>query len=268
MPLTPAHIGPVVLIGALAGRKLNLTVLIISAILIDLEVLYLGIERGMFLYHGVLHTFVGATYFGLVFGTIFFFLLQITWKGRDFRYGQNKTYLKLKLFRNHEWTNSYKCIVMSAILGSYSHIALDWFLYDDIRISVISHVNIYHDIAGQLFVTTLFAVYLFCALTFIMGLVIYTLRGIFKKNKWYKTDNISSIRLYDKDLWTLMGIFSTPFAVSGFVIYTTAIFALFYDPGNALSIPGHLHILATLPIILMIIGFYKGLKKVNWKLFE
>ena len=61
MPLTPVHIGPAVLIGAIAGRKLNLTVLITSTILIDLEHVYFGIRYGDIVTHGFWHTFGGAT---------------------------------------------------------------------------------------------------------------------------------------------------------------------------------------------------------------
>ena len=151
MPLTPAHIGPAFLIGALSGRKLNLTVLITSALLIDLEVLYLGIKRGSFIYHGFFHTLMGATIFGLLYGSIFFILRDIFWKRKDHLIFGKEFYCKLREWQNHNWTYSYKCIVISAIIGAYSHISLDWLLYEYIGISAFSTTNIYYDFCSHFF---------------------------------------------------------------------------------------------------------------------
>lgn len=274
MPLTPAHIGPAVLIGGLAGRKLNLTVLITSTILIDLEVLALGIKRGMFIHHGLLHTLSGAAIFGLVFGTIFFVIFQLYWKGKDVYYADSKIYRKLKELRNHDWTNSYKCVVASAIIGAYSHIALDWLLYEDIWIIAISNANIYRNFTGHFFSATYLSVYLFCAVNFVLGIFLYFYRFMSNKNKWYKTPNIYDIKLHKKDYWALMGIASTPFAISGFVIYLIAIYALTFNPDNILNPlnvmvqDGFVLIFCIFPILTMIIGYFKALENANWKLIE
>ncbi len=274
MPLTPAHIGPAVLIGGLAGRKLNLTVLITSTILIDLEVLVLGLKRGMFIHHGLLHTLSGAAIFGLVYGTIFFVTFQLYWKGKDVYYADNKIYRKLKELRNHDWMNSYKCVVASAIIGAYSHIALDWLLYEDIWIIAISSANIYDNFTGNFFSATYLSVYLFCAINFILGIFLYFYRFMNNKNKLYKTPNLYDISLHKKDYWALMGIISTPFAISGFVIYLIAIYALTFNPDNILNPlnvmvqDSFVLIFSSFPILTMIIGYSRALENANWKLIE
>lgn len=274
MPLTPAHIGPALLIGALAGRKLNLMVLITSTILIDLEVLYLGIQRGAFIYHGPFHTLSGATIFGLLYGTIFFALWDIVWKRKDRLIYGKEFYIKLRDWQNHNWTYSYKCILISAIIGVYSHISLDWLLYEDIRISIFLKTNIYYEFGSYLFSATFLTVYLFCIVCFFLGLLLYGYRYSSGKNRWYKITSIYDLKVYDRNLWTGLGVISTPFAISGIVIFMTIILSLSFNPDN---ISDHSNILAAYSGVLilsifafftMTIGYFISLKNLNWKLFE
>ncbi len=259
MPLLPAHIGPAVLIGGLAGRKLNFTVLIISTLLIDLEVLVWGLERGMFIYHGFLHTFTGATLFGFILGTIYFILSQVHWKGKEIYYRDIETYKKLKDWRNHNWTFSYKCIVISAIIGAYSHIALDWLLYDDISV-FIRRSNIYYDFTSQYFYVTNIVIYIFCVAVFMIGLALYLYRYTKDKNKWYKISSVYELRFHKRDLWTVIGIISTPYAIAGILVLILLMITRADGyPILFLSIGG---------IVLMIIGYFMSLRNLNWKLFE
>lgn len=259
MPLLPAHIGPAVLIGGLAGRKLNFTVLILSTLLIDLEVLVLGLERGLFIYHGFLHTFTGATLFGFIFGTIFFILSQVYWKGKEIYYRDIEIYKKLKEWRNHNWTFSYKCTVISAIIGAYSHIALDWLLYEDISV-FIRRSNIYYDFTSQYFYETNIVIYIFCVAVFMIGLALYIYRYTKDKNKWYKISSVYELRFHKKDLWTGIGIVSTPFAIAGIVVLILMIIT------NAGGYP--ILFLSIGSIVLMVIGYIMSLRNLNWKLFE
>jgi hypothetical protein len=274
MPLTPAHIGPAVLIGALAGRKLNLAVLITSTVLIDLEVLILGFERGLFIYHGFFHTFIGATFFGLIFGMIVFLLIQFSWKIKDFFYADNLKYRRFREGLSHSWLFSYKCITISAIIGAYSHIALDWLFYDDIRIMIVSDANFFYDYSSHFFSATLFTVYFLCLVSFLIGLALYKYRSMSDKNKWYNTHNLFDFKPHKKDLWGILGIISTPFAISGISIYLVVIFALnlpFWKvthPLNIIESDGLILIWGIVPILTMIYGYSKALKIANWKLIE
>lgn len=274
MPLTPAHIGPALLIGAIAGRKLNLTVLITSAILIDLEVLYLGIQRGNFIYHGFFHTLAGAASFGFLYGTIFFTLRDIFWKRKDRLIYGKEFYIKLRDWQNQTWTYSYKCIVISAIIGVYSHISLDWLLYENIGISIFLRTNIYYEFGSYLFSAAFLSVYLFCIVCFFLGLLLFGYRYSTGKNRWYKITSIYDFKVYDRSLWTGLGIISTPFAISGIVIFMTIIYSLSFNPDN---ISNHSNIWAAYSGVLilsifafftMIIGYFISLRKLNWKLFE
>ena len=94
MPILPAHVGPPLFIGALVGRKLNLTVLVTSSLLIDIEAIFWGTIHNE---HGYLHTFGGATLFGIFYGFIFFILLHIFWKWRDYKYPNNEMLQKKKI---------------------------------------------------------------------------------------------------------------------------------------------------------------------------
>ncbi|UCE74076.1 MAG: DUF4184 family protein [Methanomassiliicoccales archaeon] len=274
MPLTPAHVGPALLIGAIAGRKLNLIVLITATILIDVEVLVLGFIRGLFLYHGFLHTFWGATIFGLVYGTILFIVFQIYWGGKDVYYGDSEPYRKLKEWRNHNWMYSYKCVVISAIIGAYSHIALDWLLYEDIRLFAFTSANMYHDFVTPFFSATILGIYLFCAGSFVIGLFLYVYRWIFSLNKWYKTSSLYDIKLHKKDLWALMAIGLTPFAISAIVIFLVAFIVLIFNPDNTINSvnlmvrKGYVLLFGISFILIMIYGYSWALEKANWNLFE
>ena len=91
MPISPAHIGPPIFIGAIAGKRLNIYVLILSGLLIDIEVVWLGTRGPMsgwlLISHGFLHTFIGATLFAIIFAVIFFLLLISYRKIIDHWYG-------------------------------------------------------------------------------------------------------------------------------------------------------------------------------------
>jgi hypothetical protein len=257
MPVLPAHLGPAILIGSLAGRKLNIKVLILSMIIIDLEVLILGIQTGSFNRHGFLHTFVGATIFGLIFGTLYFIILLFLWKKNDWYYSEVKMYRLFKKKRDHDWMLSIKCTLMSAVLGAYSNIALDWLLYENIKVWPSPNPNIYYEFTQHHFVPTFYIIYLFCFITFFMGVGLYLYRFYFDINKEYKVSSIYDIRIHKKDIWTILGLISTPFAIAGinilFIIRTT------HDP---------LFIISVVSILTMSIGYFISLKNVQWKLIE
>jgi hypothetical protein len=269
MPITPAHIGPVILIGALGGKKLNLSVLIISVILIDIEHLFLGIKYGDLVYHGFWHTFGGAALYGFLLGTIYFSLMVLFWRVTDYRYKQYQNLKKLRDSQKLNWTYSYKCILISAVIGAYAHISLDWLLYDNISVFAFFYGNMYNDFSSEFLFSTVIFVYLFCLVTFIAGLALYAYRFAFEKNRKYRISSIYSIKMSIKDLWAIIGIVVTPFAISGTLIITIILYLGIHNPE---LLEGHLNgsllILSIISILLMVIGYHKSLKNVNWKLIE
>lgn len=271
MPITPAHLGPIVLIGAISGRKLNLAVLITSAVFIDLEHLYLWIKFGDITFHGYFHTFGGATFYGFVYGSLFFLLLHVYWRLEKIKYGHLEDYPKLRENQKHNWTNSFKCIIMSALIGVYAHISLDWVLYDNIGILAVSDMNIYYDLYSQYTYGAFIIIHLFCIFTAILGLSIYGYRLISNKNKNYEISSIYNPKLKKKDFWTILGIISTPFAIAGILImiFTISIISIHPETINrGLGDDYSIIIVSLVTIFIMSFSYYMALKKVKWKLFE
>jgi hypothetical protein len=274
MPVLPAHLGPVILIGGLAGKKLNLTVLILATLLIDIDVVVLGIQRGMFIYHGFLHTLSGATIFGIILGSLVFMIFSFYWKGNDLYFRGNKSYRRLKNWRDHNWNNSYKCMLTSAIIGAYSHIALDWPLYEDIQISPVTEANLYQPLSDNFFSATISGLYLFCVICSLIGIFLFYYRWENNLNRWYKTSGLFDITLRKKDIWAVVGIVSTPFAIAGFASYTAGIIALAFNPDNVIN-PlnnlfkiGGIFIFSVFSFFIMTLAYSKALEINNWKLFE
>jgi hypothetical protein len=271
MPVTPAHLGPVILVGALAGRKLNIMALITSAVLIDLEHIIFAVRYGDITNHGLWHTFGGAILYGIFYGILFFIMLHLFWKIQDFRYKGFEPYKKIRRTRKHVWSYSIKCILMSTILGAIIHISLDWVLYDNIRILAISQGNIYYDFTSQYLFITLIIVHLFCLITFLIGIVLYSFRYSTNKNKVYGTSSIYDLKIKLKDIWVMVGIALTPFAISGIMVYMIIISVYILNQSNrSVNLAEHfrLFILSFICIILMSLFYYKSLKNSKWKLFE
>lgn len=271
MPITPAHLSPIILTGGLSGRKLNIAVLITSAILIDLEHLYLWFKFGDINFHGYFHTFGGATLYGIVLGSLFFLILHVFWRFEFHKYGQLESYPRLRESQKHNWTNSFKCIIMSALIGVYAHISLDWLLYDNIGILAISDSNMYYDFSSHYIYGALILIHLFCIITAILGLLIYGYRFISTTDKKYEVSSIYDLKLKRKDLWTLTGIISTPFAIAGILIVIFTISLIFINPETITRISGNdytIFIFSLIAILIMIFSYKMALKKVNWKLIE
>ncbi len=266
MPILPAHVGPPLFIGALSGRKLNLTVLITSALFIDIEVLFWGIQYDE---HGYLHTFGGATIFGIVYGAIFFFLFHRFWKLRYFRYSDEEILRKIRTSERKDWRYSSKCIVISSVIGAYSHVSLDWLMYDNIKVLAISDVNLFYMLTSTHRSLAIVLVYAICLFCFIFGLLFFQYRKAYGKNRTYQVSAINNLPLDGIHYWTLIGIISTPFAIAGigsimFFISLLNIFPKIYPP----DVSSNVLFISILAVIGMGLGYYKALKNVNWKLFE
>jgi hypothetical protein len=260
MPVLPAHLGPALLVGGLAGRKLNFLVLITSTVLIDFEVALLGLQSGYFIYHGFFHTLGGATLFGVIYGSLFFFISQIYWKGKELYHHNDKLWNRFHNWRNHNWTYSLRCMVTSALVGVYLHIAMDWLMYPDIRVFAFLNPNFYYDFTTQYYSETFFVVYIFCVTSFFIGVGVYMFRRLENKNHWYYVKNLSDTSINDGDLWVVMGLVTTPFALSGLVM----IFIFIY----AIKASGLIFLFSLINIILMMVGYSKALDNKNWSLFE
>ncbi len=274
MPFLPAHLGPAILIGSLAGRKLNLVVLILANVLIDLEVVFLGLRTGFFAYHGFWHTYGGATLFGLILAISYFLLLFIIRKIKDYSYGGIELYKSLREHESHEWVFSFKCILFSALIGAYSHVSLDWLFYEHIRVTIVSRTNPYLMLNADylFFEYIIYTTYFFCFACALIGLVVYYFRYKLKLFKVYKVETLFNLKPDFSDLLTLIGLIAFPFAFGGIIvmiIYLTVPFTMIgYGAWSYMNANFSIFLISVIALIVSSFCFRKALRIKGWKLFE
>jgi hypothetical protein len=127
MPFTPFHFGPGALVKAAAPKYFSFTVFVFSQVLIDLESLYflLGDEWPV---HRFFHSYAGASLIALAS-----FLI-----GRPVC-GVALAILRrsLRLTKSGFWTAtaliSIPAALSGAVIGAYSHVALDSIMHSDMH---------------------------------------------------------------------------------------------------------------------------------------
>ncbi|MFX0186089.1 MAG: hypothetical protein ACFE95_23645 [Candidatus Hodarchaeota archaeon] len=169
MPFTPFHWGASVLFQALI-IILDPVALFVSSIAPDIEgitALFIFPRLGLPL-HGILHSFFGATILGLITGISSWAsfkhfipkILEIT-----------STNLNLPQY-------SLKISLLSAFIGTYSHIILDSPLYREMELFFpLKLGNPWYNIVPGNFV------YFFCVFSFFLGISIFILRINFMNSK-------------------------------------------------------------------------------------
>ncbi len=118
MPFTPFHLGPAFLLGELFEKKVNLISILLGSIVIDVRAAYC-LFTGCMPLHGPLHTFLSATVIAFLLAWLLF--SQRRWL--------RKITEKLKI----EQTYYFMSVMTGAIIGTWSHVLFDSFLYTDIR---------------------------------------------------------------------------------------------------------------------------------------
>lgn len=156
MPFTPFHLGPALFLSMLLFPFVDVTVIFIASIIIDVEPAYYLLFTSKGAYHGYLHTYLGST----IFSTI---LALIT---SPFR----KYYLRMLKSFGLKQETSFRKILGSYLIGTYSHVFLDSFLYPE--------MNPLYPFSGNpcFKLLTFNQVYGLCILTFILGLFLYIFR--------------------------------------------------------------------------------------------
>jgi len=61
LPLTPFHLGPVLLLGLIFSKQINIAAILLASVVIDVRTVYCFLNDCQL--HGPLHTYVGATLF-------------------------------------------------------------------------------------------------------------------------------------------------------------------------------------------------------------
>ena len=119
MPFTPYHLGPALLFGVILFPFVDITALLLSSVLVDVEPLYVIMFAPGLPYHGILHTYVGATGIAILNAVIVWFLRDWTRQILAiFKIDQNSSFIR---------------IFGISLLGMYSHVLLDSFLYPEMN---------------------------------------------------------------------------------------------------------------------------------------
>jgi membrane-bound metal-dependent hydrolase YbcI (DUF457 family) len=159
MPFTPYHFGPGLLLGVVLFPFLDFSTILIASVVLDVEPLAVMIFNLPFEIHGFFHTYLGAT-------IVACFLSAIVYPFR--------TYLnKIVSFFGLHQESSFRHILPASIIGTYSHVFLDSFLY--------SEMNPFFPLLGNPFVAYIqFAVvYNVCIVMGLAGLGLYIVRVLY-----------------------------------------------------------------------------------------
>ena len=156
MPFTPYHLGPALLFGCLLFPIVDIAALLLSSVLVDIEPLYVIMFAPGLPLHGILHTYVGATGIAILNAVIVWVLRA--WIGQIlaiFKIDQNSSFIR---------------IFGTSLLGTYSHVFLDSFLYPE--------MNPLFPLMGNplLGLVSSAAVYQFSTICLFLGLVLYLAR--------------------------------------------------------------------------------------------
>lgn len=159
MPFTPYHFGPGLFLGVLLFPFIDFSTVIIASMFIDIEpiaVLMFGLPYPL---HGFFHSYVGATILSCVLTGLIY----------PFRKYLNAL---VSLFGLHQ-ESSLRHIFPASIIGTYSHVFLDSFLY--------SEMNPLYPLIGNPFLGMLSSgiVYSLCVQLGLLGLGLYVIRLLY-----------------------------------------------------------------------------------------
>ncbi len=175
MPFTPYHFGPGLLLGVLFFPFIDLSTVLVASVILDLEplaVLFLSLPLPL---HGFFHTYLGATIVASL-------LALAIWPFRGYL---NKI---VTVFGMHQ-ESSFRHIFPASIIGTYSHVFLDSFLY--------AEMNPFYPLLGNPFLGIVQGafVYNICVIFGLFGIGVYILRILYfqfrPKQEWIEGDVFS-----------------------------------------------------------------------------
>ncbi|MDI6860920.1 MAG: hypothetical protein QMD25_02745 [Caldisericia bacterium] len=163
MPFTPFHWGPSSWIGIILFKIFDLPTLVVASVIVDIEPFCVFVFNAPWRAHGFLHSFLGGSIIATLTAIFIYFLKNKIRKIMSF----------FKLSQN----SPFKKILWTSFFGIYFHILLDSPLYSDITPFYPLKTNpLYGKISSR-------DIYLFCSLSFIVGLFAYLIKlWNYKKN--------------------------------------------------------------------------------------
>ncbi|MHA1966011.1 MAG: hypothetical protein ACW97G_15665 [Candidatus Thorarchaeota archaeon] len=161
MPFTPYHFGPALLTGVLLFPFIDFTTVMVASVILDLEplaVIFFSLPMPL---HAFFHTYLGATIVALILAIGIF----------PFRKYLNE----IVSFFGLKQESSFRYIIPASLIGTYSHVLLDSFLY--------AEMNPFFPLLGNPFVGILagWLVYTLCLVLGIIGFFAYLLRVLLKQ---------------------------------------------------------------------------------------
>jgi len=127
MPFTPLHMGPALLLKAVAERRFSLFAFGCAQILMDIEPL-LGLIRHAPILHGRTHTLVWALPIGLAAALLARLLRGLVLR----RWNREVGHYRLR-WLSVPVSGSWGMLLWGGLLGSYSHLLLDGLMHGDIQ---------------------------------------------------------------------------------------------------------------------------------------
>ena len=156
MPFTPYHFGPAFLIGVLLFPFIDFATIVVASVILDLEPLAVILFNLPMPLHAFFHTYLGATIVAIILSVGIY----------PFRKYLNE----IVAFFGLRQESSFRHIFPASIIGTYSHVLLDSFLYVE--------MNPLFPLLGNPFVGFLAFgfVYNLCLALGIIGFFVYVLR--------------------------------------------------------------------------------------------
>lgn len=183
MPFTPFHFGPGLFIKSIVRKYFSFTVFAFSQVIIDSEVLYY-MATGQWVVHRFFHSYIGATVvagLSVVIGRpICQFCIRI-WNRHSGVTRGSWLYIQPRI--------PLLAVIIAAVVGSFSHVLFDSFLYSDMRpLAPFAEGNSLYGVLSMRIV------YLGCVVSAIAGFGIFTVRIVFKKRQKKCQKELDGIR--------------------------------------------------------------------------
>lgn len=173
MPYTPFHFGPGLFLGVVLFPYIDFSTVMVASVILDIEPVTILILQLPFQFHGFFHTYLGATIVACILSAAIY----------PFRRYLNKI---VSLFGLHQ-DSSFRHIFPASIIGTYSHVMLDSFLYGE--------MNPFYPIIGNPFlgILPITVVYGCCIFLGLLGIGIFALRLLHGYLQQSKVDQESDV---------------------------------------------------------------------------
>ena len=161
MPFTPFHWGPSSWIGLILFKIFDFPTLLVASVIVDIEPFCVFVFNAPWKLHGFLHSFLGGSIVAVLLAIVIYFL----------RNPIKKIMAVFKLSQD----SSFKKILWTSFFGVYFHILLDAPLYTDIKPFYPLENNPFFGLFSS------HQIYLFCGLSFLVGILFYLVRLVIIK---------------------------------------------------------------------------------------